>query len=115
MERSSRPMTSRRGLVYMKLKHIKIPLYSPWQGAVWERLIRTVKNCLKKSIGRSILDYFRLATVFSDIQHAINCRPLTYRCSDNSSLEVLTPNHFLKPNVETSLFLRDARELLPPF
>merc|ERR1712121_490915 len=37
-----------------------------------------------------------------------------YRCSDNSSLEVLTPNHFLKPNVETSLFLRDARELLPP-
>ena len=97
-----------------EIKHIKIPLYSPWQGAVWERLIRTVKNCLRKSIGRSYLDYFRLVTVLSDIQHAINCRPLTYRCSDNSSLEVLTPNHFLKPNVETSLFLRDARELLPP-
>ena len=97
-----------------EIKHIKIPLYSPWQGAVWERLIRTVKNCLRKSIGRSYLDYFRLVTVLSDIQHAINCRPLTYRCSDNNSLEVLTPNHFLRPHVETNLLLRDARELLPP-
>ena len=52
--------------------------------------------------------------MLSDIQHTINCRPLTYRCSDNINLEVLTPNHFLKPNVETDLFLRNARELLPP-
>merc|ERR1712002_1130420 len=85
-----------------EIKHIKIPLYSPWQGAVWERLIRTFKN------------YFRIVTVLSDIQHAINCRHLTYRCSDNISLEVLTPNNFLKPNVETNFFLRDARELLNP-
>lgn len=87
-----------------EIKHIMIPLYSPWQIAVWEYLIRTVKNCLRKSIGRSYLDYFRLVTVLSDIQHAINCRPLTYHCSDYISLEVLTPNHFLKPNVETNLF-----------
>ena len=69
---------------------------------------------MKKSIGSSILDYFRLVTVLSDIQLAINCRPLTYRCSDNFSLEVLTPNHFLKPNVETNLFFRDVSELLHP-
>ena len=42
-----------------EIKHIKIPLHSPWQDAVWERLIRTVKNCLRKFIGCSYLDYFR--------------------------------------------------------
>ena len=96
------------------IKHIKIPLYAPWHGATWERLIRTVKDCLKKTISRSKLDYFRLVTVLSDIQHAVNCRPLTYRCADNFGLEILTPNRFLKPHVETNLLLRDPKELFPP-
>ena len=26
------------------IKHIRIPVYSPWVGATWERLIRTVKD-----------------------------------------------------------------------
>ena len=37
------------------IQHVKIPLYSAWVGATWERLIRTVKSCLYKSIGRSKL------------------------------------------------------------
>ena len=40
--------------------HVKIPLYSAWVGATWERLTRTVKSCLYKSIGRSKLSYFEL-------------------------------------------------------
>ena len=40
------------------IKHKKIPLYSPWVGACWERMIRTVKNCLRKVIGRIKMDYF---------------------------------------------------------
>ena len=95
------------------IKHIKIPLYSPWVGSTWERLIRTVKECLKKSIGRAKLDYFRLRTVLSDIQQAINIRPLTYRCADNISLEILTPNHFLKPYAETNLFIKNPKDELP--
>ena len=85
------------------IKHIKIPLYSPWVGASWERLIRTIKSCLKKTIGRTKLDYFNLKTVLSDIQVAVNCRPLTYRCAEDNGLEFITPNIFLKPNVESNL------------
>ena len=95
------------------IKHIKIPLYSPWVGASWERLIRTIKSCLKKTIGRTKLDYFNLKTVLSDIQVAVNCRPLTYRCAEDNGLEVITPNKILKPNVESNLILRDPKELLP--
>ena len=94
------------------IKHIRIPLYSPWVGATWERLIRTIKACLKKTIGRAKLDYFRLKTVLSDIQLAINCRPLTYRCAEDNSLEIITPNKFLKPNVESNLILGDPKEIL---
>ncbi|CAL4085627.1 unnamed protein product [Meganyctiphanes norvegica] len=30
------------------IKHITIPLYAPWIGATWERMIKTVKTCLQK-------------------------------------------------------------------
>ena len=54
------------------IKHIKIPLYAPWVGAIWERMIKTIKICLKKIIGRIKPTYFRLLTILSDIQHTIN-------------------------------------------
>ena len=95
------------------IKHLRIPLYSPWVGSTWERLIHTIKDCLKKVIGRSKLDYFRLNTVLSDIQNAVNCRPLTYRCSDNYNLDVVTPNRFLRPQAETNILLRNPTDLLP--
>ena len=94
------------------IEHIKIPVYSPWVGATWERLIRTVKNCLKKTISRSKLNYFQLKTVLSDIQVAVNSRPLTYRCASDDGLEILTPNKFLRPNVESNLLLRNPKEVL---
>ena len=64
------------------IKHVRIPVYSPWVGATWERLIRTVKDCLKRTISRQKLDYFQLLTVLSDISVAVNSRPLTYRCAN---------------------------------
>ena len=87
------------------IKHIKIPLYSAWVGSTWERLIRVVKSCLYKTVGRSRIKYFDLLTILSDIQNAINSRPLTYRCSD-SNLDIITPNCFLRPNVNEGLMMR---------
>lgn len=46
------------------IKHIKIPLYLAWVGAVWERLIRVLKGCLYKVVGRSNLTYFHLLLLF---------------------------------------------------
>ena len=51
------------------IKHVKVPLYSPWVGSIWERMIRTIKNCLYKTISKQKIDYFQLLTVLSDIQY----------------------------------------------
>ena len=91
------------------IQHIKIPLYSAWVGATWERLIRTVKSCLYKTIGHAKLSYFELLTVIGDVQAAVNSRPLTYRSSENN-LEAITPNCFLKCNANSHLLLRQLDE-----
>src|SRR5678816_4457313 len=32
-----------------QIKHVKINLFSPWQGSHWERLIKVIKQCLYKA------------------------------------------------------------------
>ena len=86
------------------IKHITIPLYSAWVGSTWERLIRTIKSCLYKTVGRAKIDYFDLLTVISDIKAAVNIRPLTYRCSSDK-LEPITPNCFLHPNANSNIII----------
>ena len=34
----------------------------PWWGGFWERMVRSVKQCLKKVVGRSTLKFEELAT-----------------------------------------------------
>lgn len=87
--------------------HIQIPLYSAWVGSAWERLIRVVKSCLYKTVGRSKLTYFEFLTSLSNIQNAVNSRPLTYRSSE-CGLDVITPNSFLKLHCNKNLILKDS-------
>ncbi|KAG0430586.1 hypothetical protein DMUE_5647, partial [Dictyocoela muelleri] len=88
------------------IKHIKIPLFSAFIGAMWERMIKVVKSCMYKVIGRSKLTYFELLTNLSNIQNAINSRPLTY-VSNSDNLQPITPNSFLKLHCNTSLILKE--------
>ena len=88
------------------IKHIRIPVYSAWVGSTWERMIRVIKSCLYKVVGRAKLTYFKLLTILSDIQQSINSRPLTYRCSDDSGLEGITPNCFIRPNANANLLFK---------
>lgn len=88
------------------LKHCTIPLFSPWYGGTWERSIKTIKSCLYKTIGRGKVDYFGLLTIISDMQRAVNSRPLTYRSSDDSDLDILTPNSLLNMNVGQRIMMR---------
>ena len=74
-------------------------------------MIRTLKACLYKCIGKRRLEYFRLKTILSDIVNAVNSRPLTYRNSTDQSLEILTPNHFIRPYAVTSLLIRNPKDL----
>ena len=94
------------------IKHIRIPAYSAWVGACWERMIGVIKSCLYKVVGRSAIGYFKLLTILSDVQNAVNSRPLTYRCADDSSLDIITPNHFIKPYVDNSLLFKSENENL---
>ena len=92
------------------IKHIRIPVYSAWVGSTWERMIRVIKSCLYKVVGRAKLTYFKLLTILSDIQHSINSRPLTYRCSDDSGLEGITPNCFIRPNSNANLLFKSCNK-----
>ena len=89
--------TFQREFIKYNMTHKPIPVYSPWYGACWERLIKTVKLCLYKTIGRISLTATQFATILSDIQVAINNRPLTF-VDRQSSLDALTPSDLVSPS-----------------
>ena len=53
---------------------------APWQGGFYERLVGLVKGCMRKSIGRKYLSLEQLTTLLTEIEAALNSRPLTYVC-----------------------------------
>ena len=65
---------------------------SPTWGGWWERLVRSVKLSLRKSIGKSTLSRSELETVLHESEACINSRPLTQL---NDTGMILTPSHFL--------------------
>lgn len=72
------------------------PPSAPWWGGWWERLIRIVKQLLRKVLSRASLDYEDMLTILCDCETIVNSRPLTYMTNDVSDLAPLTPNMFLK-------------------
>ena len=67
---------------------------APWWGGIFERLVRSVKRCLKKTIGGATLTYEELLTVVVEVEMILNCRPLSY-VSGEDTKEPLTPSHLL--------------------
>lgn len=74
------------------------PPSGPWWGGWWERIIRTIKDLMTRSIGKGSLSRVEFATILKDIQEILNDRPLTYISEKTEDLEPLTPNLFLKPH-----------------
>ena len=67
---------------------------SPWWGAFYERLIRIIKEALKKSVKNAKLTYEELETILVEIEMVVNCRPLAYLYNDVEE-EALTPSHLV--------------------
>ena len=67
---------------------------APWYGGFWERLVGQLKRCLKKTIGRAYLNFYKLQTVTNEIELILNSRPLR-ALHDDDLEEPLTPNHLL--------------------
>ena len=68
---------------------------SPWWGGWWERLVRSVKSALRKTVGGNCLTRTELETTLHDIEACINSRPLTFVSDDPDQEKPLTPSHFL--------------------
>ena len=66
----------------------------PWWGGFWERLVKTVKQTLRKVLGKGTLTYDELLTMITRAEAVINSRPLCYQYSDQVS-DVITPLHLM--------------------
>ncbi|KRX51646.1 hypothetical protein T09_10224 [Trichinella sp. T9] len=54
-----------------------IPPRAPWMGGYLERLIRTMKESLRKVLGQALLDDEELRTILCEVEACLNARPLT--------------------------------------
>lgn len=67
---------------------------APWWGGIFERMVRSAKLCLKKSVGRNCLSHDELLTLVTEVEAVLNSRPLTYVTAEDVE-EPLTPSHLL--------------------
>ncbi|KAL2076872.1 hypothetical protein ACEWY4_027539 [Coilia grayii] len=66
-----------------------------WWGGFWERLVQSVKTCLKKVLGRASLSFEEMTTILTEVEATLNSRPLTFVNNDLDEPQPLTPAHFL--------------------
>jgi len=62
-----------------------------WWGGWWERMVGTVKRCLRKVLGQSSFTEEEINTTLISIEAAVNSNPITY----SGDLDALTPEYFL--------------------
>ena len=67
---------------------------APWWGGFFERMVASVKDCLRKTLGNARLSYEELLTVLAEVECTLNARPLTYEYNEVDQ-QVLTPSHLI--------------------
>ena len=83
-------------------------LLTPWHRGFFERIARSTKTLLRKTLQTAKLTYEELQTVLYEVEQLINNRPITYHDSDNEE-SCLTPNHLLYGRtLKYSNFLSDS-------
>ena len=67
---------------------------APWWGGFFERMVRSVKRCLRKVLGNARLILDELNTVLVEVEGTLNSRPLTDVFEEFEG-EVLIPSHLI--------------------
>ena len=78
----------------MKIKWVFNLEKAPWWGGFFERMVQSVKRCLKKTVGKAKLTYDELLTALTEVEAIVNSRPISYFSSEDLE-EPLTPSHLL--------------------
>lgn len=68
---------------------------APWWGGFFERMVRCVKSCLKRILGKSALSFEELYTVLVEVEAVINSRPITFVYNDHNEPDPLSPSNFI--------------------
>ncbi|GFU30813.1 integrase catalytic domain-containing protein [Trichonephila clavipes] len=90
-----------------------IPSTAAWWGGFWERLVRTVKELLRRTLGKAIFTYEELLTILCECEKFVNSRPLTYLSEDTQDLTPITPVRFLFEIPTADIKDLDVRDLEP--
>ncbi|KRY20341.1 hypothetical protein T12_7788 [Trichinella patagoniensis] len=68
---------------------------APWMGGYWERLVRSIKESLRKILGRALLDEEELKTTLCEVEASLNARPLTFVGDEHHDRHPLSPFQLL--------------------
>lgn len=79
------------------------PPSAAWWGGWRERLIRSIKDILRKTLGRASLNEEEMYTTLCDCESIINSRPITYLSEDPDQLTPFTPAMFMQDVQEIGL------------
>ena len=71
-----------------------VRIKAPWWGGMFERLVGSMKRCLRKTVAKSKLTFDELSTAITEVEEVLNSRPLSF-VSPEDLEEPLTPAHFL--------------------
>ena len=73
-----------------------IPPKAPWRGGYWERMVKMVKQTVKKMLRTSMLNYDEMNTLLIEVERVMNSCPITYVYDDKEAVSyALTPSHLI--------------------
>ncbi|XP_003382158.1 putative integrase core domain protein [Trichinella spiralis] len=68
---------------------------APWMGGYWERLVRSIKESLRKILRKALLDEEELRTTLCEAEASLNARPLTFVGDEDHERHPLSPFQLL--------------------
>ncbi|EFO96617.1 hypothetical protein CRE_01389 [Caenorhabditis remanei] len=87
---------------------------APWQGGIYERVVKLVKTQITKECGARMYDYYSLQYVVSRAQSMVNNRPLIPHARSPGDMVALRPFDFINPGVLTEIPAESEDPNVPP-